>query len=482
MDSALWKWDAVDLANAIRTRRISSREATLACLKRLEEVNPRINAVIEIRAEEALATADRADDQVRKGAPVGALHGVPVTTKVNVDQAGSATTGGVVAFGSLIAAEDNPVISNLRRAGAVILGRTNAPAFSWRWFTDNALHGRTLNPWDPSLTPGGSSGGAAAAVATGIGPLAHGSDLGGSIRYPAYACGVFGMRATLGRIPACDPSAPADRPVLSQLYVSQGPLARSVRDVRLMLGALSKPDVRDPWYVPMPFDNGRDEGPIQVALLDRAGALPVDPLVTEVLQRAAEALSDAGYEVEAATPPHLDELRDLWLALMTEAQFGYLQRIAEFGDAAIRKSVTGMLACAPQLDFAGYLSKFSRRTFVARAWSLFLERHPLLLMPVSWQRPFPVDFDQQGDATVAQIVSAQTPLFPANVLGLPALAAPTGVVNGTPTGVQLVAGRFKEDLCLRAAEVIEACCGRYTPTDPHEAADRRKHAEPLAHN
>ena len=238
----LWRWDAIDLARGIRTRQISSRQAVLACLARIEQVNPRINAIVEFRSEEALAAADAADAAIARGDDVGPLHGAPVTTKVNVDQEGYATTNGVSAFRDKIAVANSPPVANWQKAGAVFIGRTNTPAFSHRWFTGNELHGETLNPRNPALTPGGSSGGAAAAVATGMGPLAHGNDYGGSIRYPAYACGVVGLRPSLGRVPAFNATVVGERPITAQLMAVQGPLARSVRDVRVGLAAMAGPD------------------------------------------------------------------------------------------------------------------------------------------------------------------------------------------------------------------------------------------------
>jgi len=187
----LWRWQACDLAHAIRTRQISAREAVTSCLDRLEQANPAINAVVDLLADEALLAADRADKAVAAGEALGPLHGVPVTYKINMDYAGRPTTNGIVAFKDNVAKADNPAIANWRRAGAIGIGRTNVPPFSARFFTANALHGRTLNPWNPRITPGGSTGGGAAAVAAGIGPLAHGSDRAGSIRYPAYACGIL---------------------------------------------------------------------------------------------------------------------------------------------------------------------------------------------------------------------------------------------------------------------------------------------------
>jgi amidase len=225
----LHAWDAVDLAHGIRTGLISSREAVQACLDRIAAVNPAINAVVDVLADSALAQARAADRAVAAGEALGPLHGVPVTVKVNVDLAGRPTTNGVVAWRDLIAPADSPVVANLRRAGAIPVGRTNTPGFSFRWFTENDLHGRTLNPWSPAHTPGGSSGGASAALAAGIGAMAHGNDIGGSIRYPAYCTGTFGLRPSFGRVPAFNPSASAERPLSAQLMSVPGPLTRDRR-------------------------------------------------------------------------------------------------------------------------------------------------------------------------------------------------------------------------------------------------------------
>jgi amidase len=198
MSDALWKWDATALAAAIRTREISSREAVAACIARLHEVNPRLNAVTCDLTGEALLAADRADAAAARasadGTPLGPLHGVPVTIKENVDQAGCATVNGVAAYRDTIAAADSPVVANWKRAGAVIIGRTNTPAFSFRLDTVSDYRGRTHNPWSRAHTAGGSSGGASSSVAAGITPLAHGNDIAGSVRYPAYCTGLAGLR------------------------------------------------------------------------------------------------------------------------------------------------------------------------------------------------------------------------------------------------------------------------------------------------
>ena len=205
----IWRLSAADLATLVKSRKVSAREAAKAGLARLDAVNPKLNAVIDHRPDDVLKQADAVDAAIARGENPGVLAGVPVTIKANVDQEGFATTNGLKLQRDVIAREDNPVVANFRKAGAILLGRTNCPAFSYRWFTTNLIHGDTKNPRDAALTPGGSSGGAGSAVAAGIGHIAHGTDIAGSIRYPAYACGVAGLRPTPGRVPAFNPSAAA---------------------------------------------------------------------------------------------------------------------------------------------------------------------------------------------------------------------------------------------------------------------------------
>ncbi len=207
------------------------KEAATAALARLDAVNPKINAVVDHRPADVLAQAAAVDAAIGAARIAGPLAGVPVTVKVNIDQEGFATTNGLKLQRDAVAKSNNPVIDNLRKSGAVILGRTNCPAFSYRWFTTNLIHGDTKNPRDPGITPGGSSGGAGAAVAAGIGHIAHGTDIAGSIRYPAYACGVHGLRPTMGRIAAFNAALP-ERPIGPQISAVSGPLARTIGDLQ----------------------------------------------------------------------------------------------------------------------------------------------------------------------------------------------------------------------------------------------------------
>lgn len=464
----LWSWTAVQLADAIRMGKISSREATESGLKRLHEVNPVVNAIAEALDAEALRAADAADRLRASGAALPPLHGVPITTKIDSDLKGHASTDGVVAFKDDIATDNRAPIANLLRAGAVIIGRSNVPAFTFRWFSDNDLHGRTLNPWDPALTPGGSSGGAAAAVAVGIGALAHGNDIAGSVRYPAYACGVAGLRPSLGAVSNFNPSASArPRTITSQLIAAQGLLARSVADLRLSFPPLAARDVRDSWWQPMPTPPKTERKGMKVALLSGLDGYRADPEVAAGLAIAERALHAAGYEIEYAVPPNFREIAEMWSPLvLSEARFGFAQAIEKFGDAKVRKAMATWLDITPEYDLRAFSAAFGRRDQILREWRLFLEKYPVLVTPSSWMKPFPIDLDPQGPEAFRQMLHAQSPQLAVALLGLPGLSVPTGVMNGIPTGVQIVADRFREDLCFDVGEAIEAAVGMLTPIDP----------------
>ncbi len=466
MTNDLWRWSATDLARAIAAGQISSREAVQSSLDRIAKVNPALNAVVEVLTDEALAAADEADAAVRSGARLGPLHGVPVTIKVNVDQRGLATTNGVVEFRSVIASEDSPVVANFRKAGAVIVGRTNTPAFSHRWFSDNDLHGATHNPWSKDLTPGGSSGGAASAVAAGMGAIAHGNDFGGSIRYPAYACGVAGLRPTPGRIPAFNPSASSDRPITAQMMSVQGPLARSVSDIRLALSAMAQRDARDATWMPVPLTGPELPRPTGVAIAPSPFGDEV-PEVVAAVKAAGKWLADAGFAVEEIVPPRIDEAQDLWHRLViNEEQRVLAPMIRKFGDDRSRYNLDCHIAYAPKLDGDGILACFEKRLAVMRAWQLFQEKYPIIILPVSSQLPFRFGQDQESDDVARDVIHAQRSLLAIPALGFPSLTVPTGIAGGKPVGVQVVAGRFREDVCCAAGEVIEARASTFTPIDP----------------
>ena len=455
MSTPAWQCSAHALAARIRAGEVGARETTDSVLARIDAVNPRINAIADVMANEARATADALDAARARGEPLGPLHGVPVTIKINVDTAGRPTTDGLVALKDKRAESDSPLVASLKAAGAVIVGRSNAPAMSVRWFTDNALHGRTLNPFDAGVTPGGSSGGAAAAVACGMGAIAHGNDYGGSIRYPAWACGVVGLRTTVGRVPSYKASSP-DRLLSNQQMSVQGPLTRSVADARLALQVMARGSALDPQWTPAPLAYADSAQPTRVALFKHWRGSTVHPSVSAALAQAARWLAAAGYEVEEAEPPCFDEAIPLFHQLVLEdLRRVAVPAVAQSGDAALQESFGHFIGGVREWSRDEYLNGLVRRFAIARAWSQFFERYPVLLLPNSWERQFPIDDDRRSQARFDQILLAQSPLLATALLGLPGLSVPTGIVDGLPVGVQLVAERFREDRLLAAGEVIE---------------------------
>jgi amidase len=461
----LWRLSATELAALIKSKKVSAREAATAALERLDAVNPAINAVVDHRPEDVLKQAAGVDAAIARGEAAGVLAGVPVTVKANIDQEGFATTNGLKLQRDVIAKSNSPVIDNLRKAGAVILGRTNCPAFSYRWFTTNLIHGDTKNPRDASLTPGGSSGGAGSAVAAGIGHIAHGTDIAGSIRYPAYACGVHGLRPTVGRIAAFNPALP-ERTIGPQISAVSGPLARTIGDLRLALEAMSAKDARDPWWVPAPLQG--PSMPKRAALcLNPDGLDPVAEVVAAVAD-AGKRLQRAGWTVEeiADTPP-MREAADwqtkLWLGDGYEAQLAAAEKE---GDPGALACLRGNRAKVFPFDQAAFSKALTRRATLAREWLQFFETYAVLLIPVSGELPFPDNLDRADDASFGRVWRAQLSQIAIPFMGLPGLTVSTALVGRAPVGVQVVSGRYREDLCLAAGEAIEAGGVPPSPIDP----------------
>ncbi|OOG50402.1 amidase [Polaromonas sp. C04] len=466
-----WQWSGTDMAQAVRTGVVSARELTLAHLERIAQTNPVINALVEVSGSEALVMADAADAAVARGEQLPPLHGVPVAIKVNADQQGHATTDGIVALSENVAASDGPQVATLRRAGAVLIGRSNTPSFSLRWFTENDLHGRTLNPWDPARTPGGSSGGAAAAVAAGMVPIAQGSDIGGSIRNPAYSCGVVGLRPTAGRVPGWYGPVGADPALSSQLMLANGPLARCVKDLRLALSVMSRFDPRDPLSSPVvpcaqPLSHALRVGLVRGDDVARPAAA-----VNSALDSAAKWLSDAGYQVDEIALPQLQEAYRLWYLIALEEFRQVLPEMRRVGDSRVCRAAAHYFAIArgwwgktPGLE--AYMTGYARRGTLIAQLEQLLHDTPLILLPVSSEQSFEYDLDIVSVDSMRRVAAANWSMMAIALLGMPAAAVPTGIANGLPVGVQLMAGRWRDELVLHAADVIEERAGVITPIDP----------------
>jgi len=457
LPSALWQWDALDIASAVRDRQVSSHEVVRSCLARLHQVNPRLNAVIALNEQEALAAACAADEAVARGLPLGPLHGVPVTIKNNVDQRGFATTNGVPAWKDLMASEDSPPVAGLRKAGAIILGRTNTPPLSLRWVSANDLHGATLNPWSDAHTPGGSSGGAAVAVAAGMGPIAHANDLYGSIRFPAFCTGTVGLRPTWGRTPFFNSTSIAERGMAFQSMAVQGPIVRRVRDALPALVALSTPDPRDAMALPVGVGWQGESVAKRVALSIDPTQSGTHPAIADALRNAARLLEEFGYEVVEVDPPDVEEAAQISENLNRyDQQLLSAPHFKDMLDDSSRKHFELVHGHQPLPTAHEYASTLTRRATIVRRWALFLEQYPILLCPNFSQPIFRVGDDERDAEAWQRVRAAHALAFAVPLTGAPSIAVPTGLFEGLPIGIQVVGRRFREDTIVAAAEIIEA--------------------------
>jgi amidase len=416
----------------------SAQTLVQECLDRIAERNGELNAVTITLADEALAAAAEADALLARGEPAPPLLGVPFTVKENIDVAGTVTSLGM--RGGVPVDRDAPHIAHLRAAGAIPIARTNLPDLALRWHTDNARHGATVNPFDASLSPGGSSGGDAVALASGMAAFAVGSDYGGSLRVPAALAGVYALRPTPGRLA----QAFGVPPLMSrQLMASDGPLARRAKDLALLFAAMAQPDPRDPRFTPAV--RAAVPGPVALVLADHGS------------RRAADALVVAGYDVVETEAPRLEEAAQLWLDLVRfEVRLGALQRLRDEGSEGTRRSAEALFGLGRELDGDGYARALGERHVLAATWSEFLDRQPLILGPVSTCTPWPVGHDLGGaDALRDEWWGFRLTVATA-CLGLPAVSVPVGFdMHGLPVGVQLIGPRWAEGALLAAAQAIE---------------------------
>lgn len=455
-ENELWQVSASELAGRIAKGEISAREAVGANVERMAARNGAMNAVVDDLSEQAMQEAAALDDSFAKSGPVGPLHGVPITIKENIDQTGRPTPNGVVGFKDIIGPADSPFAANLKAAGAVVIGRTNTPEFSFRATTDNPLHGRTFNPWNDWASAGGSSGGASSAVMSGMGTMAHGNDIGGSLRFPATCTGAATVKPGLGRTPAYNPSQTAERGILAQITSVQGLICREVRDVRLGMQSAIAYSPQDPWQVPMPWDGPAIDGPIKVGFTRETYGFELDPVVNKALEAARDALVDAGYVVEEIeTPNMLDIGTEGTRTLFGETKALLLDVMRQHGSAEFNKYFDICFEIAPPYEGEELLQAYARRAGYVRQWMELLADYPLVLTPFLLSRTYAHARDYEGREGCEDIMLKGFYSFAMNFMGLPAGNVPANYNDGLPVGVQIVGRRFREDMILDACEAVE---------------------------
>jgi amidase len=464
MENELWRLTANELANAISKGELGAVEVVRAYFARIATVNPKVNAITNILEESAIEAAREVDRKRLAGHELGPLAGVPFTVKENIDVAGSPTTHGVPALRHAMPSADAPIVERLRRAGAIPIGRTNLPDFSMRFHTSSQLYGDTINPWNPRFSPGGSSGGEGVALATGMSALGIGNDAGGSVRVPALFAGVAALKPSYGRFPGDRTVGPRDLTLSSQWIPVDGVLSRSVADLRVAFHILSGPDARDPRTVPAPLTGPPSNR--RVAVAPDPGGLGVHSTTRSAVEAAAAFLQEAGCSIEIVDVPRLQESLDAYSKLiLTEFALVWPTLRRLLSPDGRRYIEFGMAQQAP-VDLAEYVRLTAARQSIQRDWAQFLEQYSLLLGPIFTEPPVEPRFDVRGPEEHLLVARAMRLCTASSFVGVPAAAVPTSLVDGLPQGVQIIAGFYREDLCLDAAAVIEARCGRLTPMTP----------------
>jgi amidase len=449
-------FSASRLARAVRKKEISSLELVQAHLERIENVNPKLHAVVQLPAERALDEARAADAALARREIKGPLHGVPVTFKDAIETAGIISTGGTLGRRFHVPGEDAAVVKRLREAGAIVLGKTNCPELGWAWETDNLIYGRTHNPFNLSLSPGGSSGGESAIIAAGGSPLGLGSDAGGSVRFPAYCCGITAIKPTSGRAPRTGhfpgPGGPLD--ALWQI----GPLARYVEDLALALKIISGVDWRDPSVVSMPL-----AGPervrlpeLRVAFYTDNGIEPPAPEIVEAVRKAAQALSDGGAQVEEARPPEIERTYELYLGLFcADGAAGLESLLAAAGTTEFHPLMQRVLEIQRRhaISMAEYGALVGRWDAFRAALLGFMERYDAILCPVC-------SFAGMEHGSTYDRLPAFSYTMTYNLTGWPAAVVPVGrSPEALPLGLQIAARPWREDVALAAARHLETALG-----------------------
>lgn len=454
MDELIYA-SATVLAKAIRAKQVSAQEVVSAYLKRIAAVNPQLNAVVQLTADMALEEARAADDALARGDLKGPLHGVPMTIKDSLDTAGVITTGGTKGRQAFIPSQDATVVARLRAAGAILLGKTNTPELTLSAETDNLVYGRTNNPYNPALIPGGSSGGAAAIVAAGGSPFDLGSDTGGSIRQPAHFCGLAGLKPTSGRVPRTGHIVSYDLGALDAL-TQIGPMARFVEDLRLILSIIAGVDWRDPAIVPMPLGDPSavELKGLRAAFYTDNGIVPPTPETASVVGAAIDALSEVGVAAEENRPLEVETTGGLWLQLVVADGGAWIRRLLkEAGTTEVHPVLQDRFLgheALPSAEFTALLTELDR---VRSAMLSFLANYDLIICPVNAFPAMP-----HGAVSARGDGYTYTRIY--NLTGWPTATVRGGTSpEGLPIGVQIVARPWREDVALAVAQHLETALG-----------------------
>ena len=457
---------AVSMAEQIRQKRLSAIELVEAHLTRIEQLNPRVNAFVHIDAEGARRQARVAEAAVRNGETLGVLHGVPLSIKSSVEVAGLRWEAGTKLRAGIVGERDAPLVGRLRQAGAIVLGVTNAPELLMAWEADNLLYGRTNNPWDLTRTPGGSSGGEAAAIAARMSAGGVGSDGGGSIREPAHFSGICGLKPTPGRIPATGHFPESVGPFA--LLGAVGPMARNMDDLRVLFEVMHGPDDGDPSAAPVPLHWHAEDDlkRNRIGYFEDDGRTPVTPETREAVRTAAEALQRAGFQVEPFRPEGLELARQLWWKLFGIAggmMLGPMIKGREADLSPMLQEFSAGVAARPSHTGQSLLDTWIQRDELRIKVFAQMRDYPVLLCPVASIPAFRHgERSWQVEGKTVKYLDAWSYTEWFNLLGTPAVAVPVGKSpEGLPIGVQIVARPWQEEVVIAVAAALETQHGRY---------------------
>jgi Asp-tRNA(Asn)/Glu-tRNA(Gln) amidotransferase A subunit family amidase len=455
---------AVSMAEQIRRKRLTPVELVESHLNRIEELNPKLNAFVHVDAESARRQARLAEAAVGKGEELGRLHGVPLSIKSAIEVAGLRCESGSKLRSGFVPAQDAPLVSRLRQAGAIILGVTNATELLMAWETDNILYGRTNSPWNLERTPGGSSGGEAAAIASGMSAGGVGSDGGGSIRVPAHFSGICGLKPTPGRIPATGHFPVSAGPFA--LIGVVGPMARTVADLKVLFEVMQGPDDGDPSAAPVPvrWPQEADLKRMRIGYFEDDGRTPVTAETRAAIRTAAEHLRHAGFQVEPFRPEGLELARQLWWKIFGIAGgmlLGPMMKGRECEISPLLKQFSSWVSAEPSHSGESLLDTWVQRDLVRMQVFAQMREYPVLLCPVAAIPAFRHgERSWQVEGKIVQYLDAWSYTEWFNLLGTPAAVVPVGKSpEGLPIGVQIVARPWEEEIVLSVAAALEEQCG-----------------------